>query len=605
MLKNISGECRTRRKETSPKIQEVRRTYEELASRSLFRAYPSVPDFGAEVCILDCGDMLELFWSIANLGGEAPGGWHQVHDVRLVFERKSDGRAVTLDLTGHTAGFHAWYRMRGGMTPVLPASFYFNLDAGEWADYVTGGLQDARALCLFADSFGDMYHYGLVRKYYDEARAKTVAAHFAGDTDPAPIEPFRIFAGMLSLSTARTGLIRNKQSNRLHHTPVSWAEVKDVPAPKIQPPPATPLDPVNYFRKQMYYLQEQSVKYNFCPYNTVNYWDHEPVVEREHFGVSERLSYFHIEALAPLYRATGDADVYRSARKWYETLRRNIWPAPGGGTTIACGDRTVFGAALSLGGMCDALCTFTEIDGDPSWLEPFREGLLSWPMHPTLPRPLMDQDVWGNEELNTTGTYNMCTHFALACWRMGHMLGDQRLMAKGEIVLNGYTFPGERNGIWPYRPGNYPSHHYDMYTKWQLSRLLMTGADRWAKDPEFLSRMRRGTDATLREYAHEEDGELRFVDWTHDPKVTHPGNAARQAAAQIEVLVAMTVYVDRAYIEPLTKALRAVYRQLALPEVDRCWHGSWFHLHGNLLSLALHGLHVEGKSVKDMRVVGR
>ena len=37
--------------------------------------------------------------------------------------------------------------------------------------------------------------------------------------------------------------------------------------------------------------------------------------------------------------------------------------------------------------------------------------------------------------------------------------------------------------------------------------------------------------------------------------------------------------------------------------MDRCWYGSWFHPHGNLLSLALHGFHVDGTGAKDMRLV--
>jgi hypothetical protein len=176
-------------------------------------------------------------------------------------------------------------------------------------------------------------------------------------------------------------------------------------------------------------------------------------------------------------------------------------------------------------------------------------------------------------------------------------------MAKAERILTEYTFKGEKNGIWPYRPGDYPSHHYDMYLKWQLARVLMTGADRWTKDPDFLARMRRAMDASLREYTRLQDGELLFPDWTHDRKVTHPGNAARHGSQQVEALLAMTLHVDEGYLEPLEKALRGLYRLLMLPEVDRCWHGSWFHVHGNLLSLALQGFHVEGNSPKELRVV--
>lgn len=602
MLKYISGEYRTRRREVSLKVREVLDTYAVLARNALFRAYPSIPDFGVEVCILDAGDMLELHWTIRNLGGEAPGGWHQVFDLQLTLERTNDGKTVTIPLAGHVAGFHAWYRMRGGMVSILPNSFYFNLEAGEWAVSVTGRLQDARPLCLFADAFDDLFHYQHIQKLYDQVQEQLRSMHLAATDAAAPIVPFRIHAGTFTLASDRTALIRNKQANRLHQVSVSYDDVRSLTAPNVSPPPATPLDPVNLFRKQMYYLHDQSVRYNYCPYDTVNHWDREPAFDRSHFQINERTAYFHIEALAPLYRATGDPPVYRSARKWYEQIRRNLWPAPGGGTTLPCGDRTVFGSALQIGGMCDAVCTFAEIDGDPRWVEPFRNGLLAWPMHPVIPRPLMDQDAWGNEEMNTTGTYNMCTHFALACWRTGHILGDEALKAKGERILNHYTFPGEANGIWPYRPGNFPSHHYDMYLKWQLARLLLTGAERWTKDASFLARMRRATDATLREYARFEDGALQFVDWTHDKNVTHPGNAARQAAAQLEVLVAMTVHVDAGYLDPLEKTLRGIYRLLLLPEVDRCWHGSWFHLHGNLLSLAFHGFHVEGNSVNEMRV---
>ena len=603
MLTHISGETRTRRREVSPKVKEVRAEYERLAQHAVLRTYPSVPNFGAEICILDCGDMLELFWSIFNLGGEAPGGWHQATDLKLCFRRRSDGKTTELDLTGHVAGFHAWYRMRGGMISVLPTSVYFNLETGEWELSVTGQLQNVQALCLFADAFGDLFHEHYIRKYYDQVRGQLLEAHIAGDTDVAPVQPFCIPAGVLELDEDRGAAILDRQANRLHHTSVWYEDVKEMPVPAVRAPNATKLDPVNYLRDKLYYLQEQSVKYNYCPYDTVNHWDHDPQFGRPHFLVSDRTAYFHIEALAPLYRATGDPDVYRSARKWYETVIRNIWPIPGGGTALPCGDRTVYGSALHNGGVGDAMCTFTEVDGDPRWLAPVRSALRSWPMHPTLPRPIMDQDVWGNEEMNTTGTYNMCTHFALANWRVGYLTGDADLMDRAERILKEYTFPGEEDGVWPYRPGDYPSHHYDMYLKWQLSRLLLTGAARWTGDAGLLDRLRRGMDASLATYTTLENGEMLFWDWTHDREVTHPANAARHGTQQLEALLAMVIYVDEGYLEPLEQVLRGLYRLLMLPEVDRCWHGSWFHVHGNLLSLALNGFHVEGNTTTELRIV--
>ena len=603
MLTYVSGQYRTRRSESSPKVREQRAVYEQLARGALFRAYPAMPDLGVELCLLDAGDALELFWDLQNLGGPAPGGWHQVFDLTVEFVRTGDGQTVRHALTEHTAGFHAWYRMRGGMISVLPLSQYLNLDAGEWTVVLAGELQDAHALCLFADSFGDLFHYSQIDQVYRQAATRLREMKHAADTDVAPRVPCRIEAGRFTLAAPRLGKLQARQANRLHQVAVTFADVRDLPVPAITPPPATPLDPVNFLRRQLYYLHEQSVRYEFCPYNTVNHWDHEPAFDRAHFHVNERTAYFHLEALVPLFRTTGDPAVYRTARKWYETIRRNLWPQPGVGTSLTCGDRTVFGAALSYGGMNDALCTFSEIDGDPRWLEPFRAGLLAWPMHPTITRPLMDQDAWGHEELNTNGTYNMCTHFALACWRMGHQLGDAALLAKGERILTGYTFPGERAGIWPYRPGDYPSHHYDMYLKWQLGRLLATGAPRWTQDAAFLALMRRATDATLRHYARPDGNALLFTGWTHSPQAEHPANAARHGGAVLDTLIAATLYVDAGYLEPLTQTLRGLYRLLPLPAVDRCWHGSWFHIHANLLSLALHGFHVEGTSAAELRVV--
>lgn len=603
MLTQISGQNRTRRTALSPKVLEQRARYAELARGALFRAYPSMTDFTAELCIVEAGDVLELFWSVLDLGGPAPGGWHQVHDLKVQFERTADGARVELPLSGHIAGFHAWYRMRGGMVSVLPESFFFNLDAGEWAVSLSGTLQDVQALCLFADSFHDLFHYAAIRDYYQRARAPMLENKYVTDAELCPLQPFRIQAGVLHLAAPHTGAIVDRQINRLHQVAVRYADVAQVPVPAVKPPRATPLDPVNLLRERLYHLQEQSVRMNYCPYDTCNYWANPPDLTRRQFGVFERVAYFHLEALAPLFRATGDPAVYRAARKWYEWLARNVWPAPGGGTQIACGSRTVWGAALSLGGMGDAVCTFAEIDGDPRWVAPFREGLRDWPMHPTIPRPLMDQDAWGNEEMNTTGTYNMCTHFALACWRAGHFLDDAALKAKAELILDRYTFPGEQDGVWPYRPGNFPSHHYDMYLKWQLARLLLTGATRWTRDTAFLARMRRATDATLSRYAREADGEILFCDWTHSPQQTHPANAARHGCAQLEVLLAMTLYVDAGYREPMEKVLRGLCRLLVLPELEPCWHGSWFHAHGNLLSLALHGFHVAGKSPRELRLV--
>lgn len=602
MLTQISGQNRTRRTEVSPKVREVREAYTRLAAGALLRGYPSMKDFAAELCVLDAGDKLELFWSVLNLGGEAPGGWHQVHDLTVVLER-ADGETMRLPLSGHIAGFHAWYRMRGGMISILPNSFYFNLPAGEWHVYVDGTLQDVRALCSFADAFHDLFHYAAIKAYYDAAKASMLEKRYVTEADLCPLQPFRIAAGELTLAEDRTGDLRDLQANRLHHVAVRFADVKDIPVPSVTPPPATPLDPVNYFREQFYVLQEQSLRLNYCPYDTCNYWQNPPDLTRTHFGVNERTAYFHLEALAPLYRATGDPDVYRTARKWYEWIARNIWPAPGGGSTLACGDRTVFGSALQNGGMSDAVCTFAEIDGDPRWVAPLREGLRDWPMHPTIARPLMDQDAWGNEEMNTTGTYNMVTHYAVACWRVGHLLGDDALMQKAEYILTNYTFPGEVDGVWPYRPGNFPSHHYDMYLKWQIARLLFTGAERWTRDGVFLARMRRATDATLRLYAEETDGIIRFWDWTHNPVVTHPTNAANHGAAVLETLLAMTLYVDAGYQAPMEKVLKGLYRILRDPAVDVCWHGCWFHVHGYLLALAQHGFHVEGNTVEEMRLV--
>lgn len=604
MLKHISGQYRTRRTDVSPKVVEQKALYAEMAKKALLRAYPSMKDFTAELCILDAGEGLELFWSILDLGGPAPGGWHQVHDLKVVLER-SGGAKVELPLSGHIAGFHAWYRMRGGMISVLPGSFYFNLAAGEWAVYLEGALQDAQPLCLFADAYDDLFHYGYIKDYYERVKAPMLEKHIVTTEDLVPLQPFRIWAGTLSLINARTTPIGYRQANRLHTVSVSYADMASVEVPAIKVPAATPLDPVNVLRTQMNYLQEQSVRYNHCPYDTCNYWSHEPDFSRTHFHVNERTAYFHIEALAPLFRVTGDPAIYRSTRKWYEWIARNIWPAPGGGQQITSGDRTVWGSALQMGGMGDAVCTFAEIDGDARWVAPIREGLRDWPLHPTIPRPMMDQDAWGNEEMNTTGTYNMCTHFLLACWRAGHFLNDTALKDKAEFILKNYTLPGEQNGIWPYRPGPFPSHHYDMYLKWQLARLLLTGADRWTKDAAFLALMRRAMDATLRTYAKEENGEIVFWDWTHSTKETHPANAARHGAAQLEVLVAMVRYVDAGYMEPLEKVLRGLYRLLLLQEVDRCWHGCWFHAHGNLLSLALNGFHVEGRTAKELRVVRR
>jgi hypothetical protein len=520
-------------------------------------------------------------------------------------ERTADGARVELPLTGHVAGFHAWYRMRGGMVSVLPCSFYFGLAAGEWNVWLEGALQDARPLCLFADAFHDLFHYGSIKDYYERARAPMLENHYITEEDLCPRVPFRLPAGTLVLEQGRDAAVGYRQANRLHHVAVSYADVAAVPAPPVTPPSALPLDPVTFLGPQMRYLQEQSIRYNHCPYDTCNGWSSPPAYDRTHFNVNERTAYFHIEALAPLFRATGDAAVYRSARKWYEWIARNIWPAPGGGTQIACGDRTVWGSALQMGGMSDAVCTFASIDGDPRWVEPIRQALADWPMHPAIPRPMMDQDAWGNEEMNTTGTYNMCTHFALACWRTGHLLDDDRLKDKAEFILRHYTFPGERDGIWPYRPGNFPSHHYDMYLKWQLARLLLTGADRWTKDQAFLAVVRRGLDATLSRYAALENGELLFWDWTHSRTATHPANAARHGCCQLEVMLAAAVYIDEGYLEPLTQTLRGLYRLLLLPEVDPCWHGCWFHVHGNLLALALHGFHVEGKTPREMQVVRR
>ena len=604
MLTNISGQNRTRRAAVSPKVTEQRAAYADLAKSALLRAYPSMEHFTAELCVLDAGDVLELFWSVVDLGGPAPGGWHQVHDLKVVFERGGDGATVELPLSDHIAGFHAWYRMRGGMISVLPNSFYFDLAAGEWDVTLVGALQDAQPLCLFADAFHDVFHYRQIKDYYDRAKAPMLEDRFVTEEDLCRLQPFRIAAGALHLDRGRTGSIGYRQGDRLHHVAVSYADVEDVPVPPVDVPQTTQMDPANYFREKMYMLQDQSMKYNHCPYDTCNHWASEPDFNRTHFHVNERTAYFHIEALAPLYRATGDPAVYRTSRKWYEWIARNIWPAPGGGRQLACGSRTVFGSALQNGGLGDAVCTFAEIDGNPRWVAPLREGLRDWPMHPTIPRPLMDQDAWGNEEMNTTGTYNMCTHFALACWRTGHVLDDSALKEKAEFILNRYTFPGERDGIWPYRPGNYPSHHYDMYLKWQLARLLLTGGDRWSKDAAFLALLRRGLDATLRSYAKLENGELLFWDWTHSTEQRSPANAARHGCQQLEVMLAAAIHVDAGYLEPLTQALRGLYRLLMLPEVAPCWHGCWFHVHGNLLSLALHGFHVEGNSRGEMRVVG-
>ena len=603
MLTNISGQNRTRRAAVSPKVIEQRAVYADLAKSALFRAYPSMVNLTAELCVLDAGEALEMFWSVLDLGGPAPGGWHQVHGLKVVFERACDGAKVELPLSSHIAGFHAWYRMRGGMISILPLSFYFNLEAGDWTVSLTGALQDAQALCLFADAYHDMFHYSRIKDHYERAKVPMLAEHFVTEEDLCPVVPFRIVAGTLRLEHGRTGAIGYRQANRLHQVSVSYADVADVPAPAVRVPSATPLDPVNYLRKQFNYLQDQSVRYNHCPYDTCNDWSRKPDFSRTHFEVFERIAAAHIGALAPLYRATGEPAVYRTARKWYEWIARNIWPAPGGGTQILFGDRTVWGTALHLGDMSDAACKFAEIDGDPRWVAPLREGLRDWPMHPTIPRPIMDQDAWGNEEMNTTGTYNMCNRFAFACWRVGHLLDDPVLKAKGEFIFNNYTFPGEQDGVWSYRPGNFPSHHYDMYLKYQLASMLLMGVERWTKDAAFLARMRRGLDATLSRYAKLENGELLFWDWTHSPRETHPANAAAHGCAQLEVMLAAAIYIDKGYLEPLTQTLRGLYRLLVLPEVDPCWHGCWFGVHGRLLSLALHGFHVEGNRPSELKLV--
>jgi len=603
LLKYLSGQNRTRRAGVSPKVVEQQALYASMAREALFRAYPSIKNFTAELCVLDAAGALELFWSILDLGGPAPGGWFQVHDLKVVFERVSDSTTVELPLAGHVAGFHAWYRMRGGMISVLPNSLYFNLAAGEWTVTLTGALQDAQPLCLFADAYHDLFHYEHILEFYSRAKEPMLAKFLATQEDLVQPRPFAISAGTLNLENARCAPIGYRQADRLHQVSVSYSDVADLPAPPVKVPLSTPLDPVNYLREKLRYLRDQSVRYNHCPYDTCNDWTKPPDFSRDQFLVNERTAFSHLEPLTALYRATGAPEVYRTARKWYENIARNTWPAPGGGRQITCGDRTVWGTALHIGDLCDTLCSFAEIDGEARWVAPLREALLDWPMHPVIPRPLMDQDAWGNEEMNTNGTYNMCAKFALACWRTGQLLDDCDLRKRGEFILENYVLPGEEDGVWPYRPGRYPSHHYDMYLKWQLARLLFTNAPRWTQDKAFLAQTRRGLDATLDRYAKLENGELLFPDWTHYPDKTHPANSARQGSGQLEVLLAATIYIDAGYLEPLTQTLRGLYRILMLPEVDACWHGCWFGVHGNLLALGLHGFHVEGKNASELRVV--
>ena len=62
MLANISGQNRTRRTAVSPKVIEQRAVYADLAKNVLFRAYPSMKNFTAEIGVLDAGGVLELFW---------------------------------------------------------------------------------------------------------------------------------------------------------------------------------------------------------------------------------------------------------------------------------------------------------------------------------------------------------------------------------------------------------------------------------------------------------------------------------------------------------------------------------------------------------------
>ena len=188
-------------------------------------------NFTAELCVLDADDVLEMFWSVLNLGGPAPGGWHQVHDLKVVFTRAGDGATVELPLSGHIAGFHAWYRMRGGMISILPNSFYFNLAAGEWSVYLEGALQDAQPLCLFADAFHDLFHYQAIKDYYERAKAPMLEKLYVTEEDLCALQPFRIYAGVLSLATARTAAIGYRQANRLHQVTLSYADVAEITRP--------------------------------------------------------------------------------------------------------------------------------------------------------------------------------------------------------------------------------------------------------------------------------------------------------------------------------------------------------------------------------------
>ena len=601
MLKYLSGEFRSRRTRIPVRIRQAQEEFRDLAKTAIFRADATAKTLEIEIAILDAGDKLELFWHAPHIDD-----WYMAHDLSLELVRDGDAKTVVIPLSKDLTGFHALYRMRGAMPPVVPQSHYFNLEAGAWNATITATLQYTRPLCLFADSIGDAFHYVFLKHRYDNVTAEMRKAEFAGGTDEMPMEPVRLSCGTLKLSSDRTAPIRFMLRDRLHHTLVSYQDVADVPVPPVVPPRATAMDPVNFFVRQIAEQLEQSRTFSHCPYGTHCFFNLKPEMEVEHVIVAERISSMYMELTMPVFRATGDPVAYRTARRWYEMNVRNFWPSPNGGLTTGVG-RTQFGTVLGTGIMSDALAEFAHLHPDPKrWVEPIHQSLLNWPFDPKTDLPIMDQDYWGNEGNTTSGTYNMISHFAVGMWRVGHIMEDARLTQKADRIITEFVLPAMGpDGIWYYRPGGkYRAPHYDLYVKWQMARLVMTNTERWTNDRKFLEQLAVGVEGSLETHkAFEDDTEIVFDECMTQAEAKHPANRAAAGGIAMSPMLALAVYHDDRFLVPLTKTLRGIYRLLSLPEAQNCWKSSWWRANEYLMSLAEHGVHVEGTSHRDLRCV--
>jgi len=543
-------------------------------------------------------DFVRVRWDVRRLGGPFPGGDWLIKDPVLEL-RAHGGEPVRIQLisVGHPdrtmCGQSAFRRMREQMMPPVPMSFALNLPAGEYSVCFTGELYDCRRLVNYCDAINMFagWFSKVVESFEEQCKYWAQQGH--GDA-MAPIRfPIDVTLGKLKVVTDHVHSPKYFATNEATFTEVPWK-----PAPKLKRVPvrsSSPLQPENYFEKQMASGISWMREHNFCRWGT--HCTDVPHAGGSNTKGSDRLYGMWGSTFVSQYAVTSDAEFGAAAsftvRQCLELLKRESAPH--------------LKHALSFGIATEMMVQYATAIGRPEMMKPVAKIWRAWPYdfkrHTMATQPNIDG---GDHTPNDT--YNMRIKGALSMWVVGKCVGDKELMERGrDCVVNSILPAMEPAGYWFYRPmcpegklinGVMSSNHYDGFVKHMLAKLLLY--PEWRKEKGVRKALRAGMDFDLKHLTVQEENSMHWklhLEPDNFPPRVQLAQHLGHAGMFCQPLAVLALYEDAKYLEPLRKSVQHTYDLRQSPLLVDYWDNAWLHaLYSGLLTLSQLGFRFEGSA---------